>query len=90
MESDDLAQRYRAWRTRTLGAVTERLEMAAVLEFLSPVEGKRILDAGCGDGTYSVAAAERGALVTGVDLSEDMLAMARASCRACSSPEEGS
>jgi len=78
MENDDLAQRYRAWRTRTLGAVTERLEMAAVLEFLAPVAGKRVLDAGCGDGAYSVAAAERGALVTGVDLSEDMLAMARA------------
>jgi ubiquinone/menaquinone biosynthesis C-methylase UbiE len=78
VENDDLARRYRAWRKRTLGAVTERLEMAAVLEFLSPVEGKRVLDAGCGDGTYSIATAERGALVTGVDLSEDMLAMARA------------
>jgi ubiquinone/menaquinone biosynthesis C-methylase UbiE len=78
MENDDLAQRYRAWRKRTLGAVTEQLEMAAVLEFLSPVEGKRILDAGCGDGVYSLAATERGALVTGVDLSEDMLAAVRA------------
>lgn len=77
MENDDLARRYRAWRKRTLGAVTERLEMTAVLEFLAPVEGKRVLDAGCGDGTYSIAAAERGALVTGVDLSEDMLVMAR-------------
>src|SRR3990172_8992008 len=77
MENDALAQRYRAWRTRTLGAVTERLEMAAVLEFLAPVAGKRVLDAGCGDGAYSLAATERGALVTGVDLSEDMLAVAR-------------
>lgn len=78
MENDDLAQRYRAWRSRTLGAVTERLEMAAVLEFLGPLEGKRVLDAGCGDGTYSTAATERGALATGADLSEDMLAAARA------------
>ncbi len=77
MENEDLAQRYRAWRKRTLGAVTERLEMAAVLEILGPVDGKRILDAGCGDGIYSLAAAERGALVTGIDLSEDMLAVAR-------------
>lgn len=77
MENDDLAKRYRAWRTRTLGAVTERLEMAAVLEFLGPVEGKRVLDAGCGDGIYSIAVSERGALATGVDLSEDMLAVAR-------------
>ncbi len=78
MNNDGLAQRYRAWRTRTLGAVTERLELAAVLEFLAPVEGKRVLDAGCGDGTYAIAATERGALVTGVDLSEHMLAAARA------------
>jgi ubiquinone/menaquinone biosynthesis C-methylase UbiE len=77
MENVDLAQRYRAWRTRTLGAVTERLELTAVMEFLAPLEGKRVLDAGCGDGTYSLAASERGARVTGVDLSEDMLSTAR-------------
>ena len=51
--------------------------MAAVLDFLGPLKGKRVLDAGCGDGTYSLEAAEREALVTGVDLSEDMLAVAR-------------
>jgi ubiquinone/menaquinone biosynthesis C-methylase UbiE len=78
MNHDDLAERYRAWRKRTLGIVTERLEMAAVLDLLAPLEGKRVLDAGCGDGAYALAAAERGALVTGVDLSDDMLAAARA------------
>lgn len=77
MEKVDLAERYRAWRKRTLGAVTERLELAAVMDFLAPVEGKRVLDAGCGDGAYSLAAAERGARVTGVDLSDEMLAAAR-------------
>jgi ubiquinone/menaquinone biosynthesis C-methylase UbiE len=77
MDNDGLAQRYRAWRKHSLGAFTERLEVAAVLESLAPVSGKRILDAGCGDGIYSVAAAARGARVTGVDLSEDMLALAR-------------
>src|SRR3989304_6693744 len=78
MKNGDLAQRYRAWRKRTLGVVAGRLEMAAILEFLGPVEGKRVLDAGCGDGAYSLAATERGALVTGVDLSEELLAAARA------------
>jgi ubiquinone/menaquinone biosynthesis C-methylase UbiE len=77
MGNDGLAQRYRAWRRHALGAVTERLEVAAVLEFLAPLAGMRILDAGCGDGVYSVAAAARGARVTGVDLAEDMLALAR-------------
>lgn len=78
MKDDELAQRYGAWRKSTLGAVTEKLEMAAVQEFLDPVKGKRVLDAGCGDGTYSIAAAERGARVTGVDMSADMLEAARA------------
>jgi len=51
--------------------------MAAVLDTLGPLEGKRVLDAGCGDGAYALEAARRGAAVTGVDLSEDMLAAAR-------------
>ena len=77
MKNDDLVQRYRVWRKRTLGSVTERIEVAAVLDMLAPLKGKRVLDVGCGDGTCSLEAAERGALVTAVDLSEDMLAMAR-------------
>ncbi len=78
MESNDLAQRYKSWRDRSLGVITEHLELAAVLELLGPLEGKRVLDAGCGDGVYALAASERGALVTGMDLSTGMLAVARA------------
>jgi len=75
---EDLAQRYKNWREGGLGAITEHLELAAVLDLLGSLEGKRVLDAGCGDGLYGLAASERGALVTGVDLSTDMLAVARA------------
>ena len=39
--------------------------------------GVRVLDVGCGPGSLSAAAAARGALVTGVDLAEGMLAQAR-------------
>jgi SAM-dependent methyltransferase len=42
-------------------------------------EGLRILDAGCGPGHYSSALQERGFRVTGIDGSEEMLAIARAS-----------
>lgn len=77
MGHDDLAKRYRDWRQDTLGAVTERLEVSAVMDVIGRLQGARVLDAGCGDGTYALEAAERGALVTGVDLSEDMLAVAR-------------
>lgn len=76
-EPDDLAQRYASWRTSTRGVITERLELAAVLNVLGPLRGKRVLDAGCGDGGNSIEFASRGAKVTGVDLSAPMLALAR-------------
>ncbi len=41
----------------------------------------RILDVGCGTGRHSVELASRGYLVTGVDLSETMLARAREKAR---------
>lgn len=37
------------------------------------VEGKRILDLGCGPGFYSAILAQRGALVTGIDLSQFLI-----------------
>ncbi len=45
---------------------------------LGDVSGKRILDIGCGAGTTSIALAKAGATVIGVDISEDLLAEARA------------
>jgi SAM-dependent methyltransferase len=41
------------------------------------VQGKRILDVGCGPGKYAVALAERGAEVLGIDFASNMLALAR-------------
>ncbi len=73
----DLPKRYARWRRSALGRNTERLELEAVLDLLGPLQGMRVLDVGCGDGMYSVAAARRGARVTGVDLSTRMLAAAR-------------
>jgi hypothetical protein len=41
---------YRAWRETTLGAITDMLEQRLIVEFVGDVAGKRVLDAGCGDG----------------------------------------
>lgn len=41
-------------------------------------KGKSLLDLGCGTGELSIRLAQKGFDVTGVDLSEDMLAVARA------------
>lgn len=69
---------YAAWRASRLGSTTEELEQRLVFELAGPLEGKRLLDVGCGDGAYCFAAAERGAVVTGIDPSDEMLAAARA------------
>lgn len=44
---------------------------------LGDVAGKRVLDAGCGEGRFARMLAERGANVTAFDLSERMIAHAR-------------
>ncbi len=60
---------YAAWRARTLGRITERLERAAVLELAGEVERRDVLDVGCGDGTSAVTLAGLRARVSGLDAS---------------------
>lgn len=50
----------------------------AVLEWLNPQPGERILDLGCGDGQLTARIAAAGAQVTGVDQSPQMIAATRA------------
>jgi SAM-dependent methyltransferase len=45
--------------------------------FLAPISGRTILDVGTGTGRAAIALAKRGAVVTGVDASNEMLAVAR-------------
>jgi SAM-dependent methyltransferase len=52
-------------------------ERPAILSLAGDVAGRRILDAGCGSGPTSAALRERGAVVTGIDASGGMLALAR-------------
>ena len=52
--------------------------LAPVLDAAGVGAGSRVLDVGCGNGALSRAAAVRGAVVTGVDISAPMLERARA------------
>ena len=65
-------QRYR----REAGFVAELGR--PLLDLLRPGAGERILDLGCGDGRLTLEAAAGGASLTGVDLSPDLAAAARA------------
>lgn len=49
-----------------------------VVAWLAPVAGERILDVGCGDGVLTEQLAARGCSVVGIDISDDLLAAARA------------
>jgi 2-polyprenyl-3-methyl-5-hydroxy-6-metoxy-1,4-benzoquinol methylase len=49
-----------------------------LLELLGDLPGRRVLDAGCGEGYLARALAARGARVTGMDLSPRLIELARA------------
>jgi ubiquinone/menaquinone biosynthesis C-methylase UbiE len=54
-----------------------RLGYPVVEEFLGNIKGKSILDYGCGTGTFSRFLHSKGAIVTGVDVSENMIEVAK-------------
>lgn len=65
-------------RQRPEGALArEYLLLPSLLELIGGVEGRRVLDAGCGEGFISRLLAQRGASVTGVDVSTLLLEEAR-------------
>lgn len=58
---EDLADRYRR-RNRFA-----RTRIANVFSLLPDVRGRRLIDIGCGMGTFAIEAAERGAAAVGID-----------------------
>jgi SAM-dependent methyltransferase len=60
-----------------VGSFVSELGQAA-LDLLDPQPGERILDVGCGEGALSWKIVERGATVTGIDNSLEMIEAARA------------
>ncbi len=75
---DQVADRYDAFCLTPLGHFVDQIERRLILELLRPKRGESMLDLGCGTGAYAIALAELGCAVTGVDLSSEMLARARA------------
>ncbi|MGC1272181.1 MAG: methyltransferase domain-containing protein [Planctomycetaceae bacterium] len=71
-----------AYRTND-AAHTSAYLWPEVLRQLDQSGSRRVLDAGCGNGAFSRVLAARGHEVTGVDLSESGIDIARDQCPAC-------
>jgi len=56
----------------------ELLNNPSFLAFLPDISGKEVIDLGCGEGRNTRLFADRGARMTGLDLSPEMIAAARA------------
>jgi len=65
----------RVWDRLTRRSLHERLDYC--LTTLAPLAGRTVLDVGCGSGRGSIALADQGATVVGIDVSGRMLEMAR-------------
>ncbi|MFI1065983.1 class I SAM-dependent DNA methyltransferase [Streptomyces spororaveus] len=72
---DSFAEAYSAENENSL--VNAYYERPAMLALAGDVAGRQVLDAGCGSGPLSAALRDRGAVVTGIDASAGMLALAR-------------
>jgi SAM-dependent methyltransferase len=78
---DDYASQYAAnvaWREQAGPDEDPFGLLLPILELLGDITGRRVLDAGCGEGYLARTLAVRGADVTGIDLSPSLIDQARA------------
>ncbi|MEQ7846187.1 class I SAM-dependent methyltransferase [Nocardioides kribbensis] len=72
---DDFPEAYA--RENESNLFNAHYERPAMLDLAGDVSGRRVLDVGCGAGALAQALRDRGALVTGLDASPAMAALAR-------------
>lgn len=74
---DAWTDQYDAWFSTPIGRLIQQVESEILLDLLAPQSGEHILDAGCGTGIFTRDVLMRGCRITGIDLSEKMLAGAQ-------------
>jgi ubiquinone/menaquinone biosynthesis C-methylase UbiE len=71
-----MAERFDALRfSGPIGELLARSQEDVIARFLAPIAGRTVLDVGTGTGRAAIALSARGAVVTGVDASAEMLAV---------------
>ncbi|HUR35525.1 MAG TPA: class I SAM-dependent methyltransferase [Vicinamibacterales bacterium] len=71
-----------------IGDLVARGQADVLADMLGPVQGRRIIDVGTGTGRGAFLLAAAGAVVTGIDASEQMLAIARRRAEETQAPVE--
>jgi SAM-dependent methyltransferase len=73
-----MAERFDALRfSGPVGTLLAETQDRVVADFAGPLEGRSVLDVGTGTGRAALGLARRGATVTGIDASEEMLRVAK-------------
>lgn len=70
---DSWPERYNSWFTTPIGKLVLETERELILRYVMPVRGEKILDAGCGTGVFTTDFLTAGAVITGLDISGQML-----------------
>ena len=74
---NEKAKEYDGWYKSKMGKFVDDVETELAFKMFTPVKGMRVLDVGCGTGNFSVKLARMGCEVVGLDISQDMLDIAR-------------
>lgn len=74
---DNAASDYDAWYTDKKGSFVDTVETDLAFKMIHVEKGMKVLDVGCGTGNFSIKLAKMGCNVTGIDISDNMLHIAR-------------
>ncbi|MCC5910536.1 MAG: methyltransferase domain-containing protein [Clostridiaceae bacterium] len=74
---DSRAMDYDQWYESKLGRFVDQVETDLAFSMFRPEKDMKVLDIGCGTGNFSIKLAKMGCTVVGVDLSDEMLDIAR-------------
>jgi len=74
---DKEAINYDNWYETKIGKYADRVETDCAFNLFPVKPGMHILDVGCGTGNFSLKLVQKGVSVVGVDISEEMLTLAR-------------
>jgi ubiquinone biosynthesis O-methyltransferase len=74
---DKEAKIYDDWYKTKLGNFVDEVETKCVLDLFKVQKGMKVLDVGCGTGNFSIKLAKMGCEVIGIDISDEMLKVAK-------------